>query len=207
MNTRSNCTASVKSPGGLPAAEFWLAVAAFAAMTLEPMAVRADIELGHTGATGRHRLADIHDSPGAVCDIVLPGTDSLGETRLRVNPPIIFARDRTDGTDEQPVGWQATVSILDDRTGAWRVVRRSEIARDLATDDLASYFDGEGWLAEFPLARATYSVTADMIWYDPDEPSRVEGRAIHAIEYFIVILRHQGEVTHGRTGGVCRAPR
>jgi hypothetical protein len=168
---------------------------------------RADVELGHSGETGRHRLADIYDSPGAVCDIVLPGHDSLGETRLRVNPPIIFARDRTDETDEQPVGWQVAVSVLDERSGAWRVVRQSDIARDLATDDLASYFDGQGWLAQFPLSGATYSAAVTMLWYDPEDPAHVEGRAIHEIEYFNVILRHQGEVFHGRTGSVCRAPR
>jgi len=72
----------------------------------------ADTELGHEGQVGRHRLADIHDSPGAVCDVVLPGRDSLGETWLRVNPPIMFARNRTDDADEQFVGWRANVSVL-----------------------------------------------------------------------------------------------
>jgi hypothetical protein len=138
---------------------------------------------------------------------VLPGPDSLGETWLRVNPPIIFANDRTPGEDEQPVGWQVTVSVLDERSDDWRVVRRSDIFRDMASDELASYFDGQGWLAAFPVARGTYAVTVDMLWYDPGEPSRVEGRASHAIEYFIVILRHQGEVSHGRTAPACGAPR
>ena len=54
---------------------------------------------GHDGLVGRHRLADMYDSPGAVCDIVLPGRDSLGETWLRVNPPIMFAINRTGGVD------------------------------------------------------------------------------------------------------------
>jgi hypothetical protein len=206
MRTRPNCTALARLPRGVLAATWiWLAVCTAILYGVEH--VRADIELGHSGETGRHRLADIYDSPGAVCDIVLPGHDSLGETRLRVNPPIIFARDRTEETDEQPVGWQAAVSVLDERTGAWRVVRRSDIARDLATDELASYFDGQGWLAQFPLSQATYAVAVTMFWYDPAEPSQVEGRAIHEIEYLNVILRHQGEVFHGRTGAVCGAPR
>jgi hypothetical protein len=206
MRPRPNCTARARLPGGvLAAVGIWLSVCATVLFAVE--LARADVELGHSGETGRHRLADIYDSPGAVCDIVLPGHDSLGETRLRVNPPVIFARDRTDETDEQPVGWQVAVSVLDERSGAWRVVRQSETARELATDDLASYFDGEGWLAQFPLSGATYSVAVTMLWYDPEDPAQVEGQAIHEIEYFNVILRHQGEVFHGRTGSVCRAPR
>lgn len=206
MTTRRNCTAFAGADRGWAPATLWLVVALLTA-GLRPATVHADVELGHTGETGRHRLADIYDSPGAVCDIVQPGPDSLGETWLRVNPPIVFARDRTDGIDEQWVGWRATVSALDERSGAWRVVRRSEIARDLAADNLASYFEGQGWLGAFPLSRATYSVNVEMIWYDPDNAERVEGRAVHAIEYFIVILRHQGQVSHGRTGSVCQAPR
>ena len=78
----------------------------------------ADIELGHEGQTGRHRLADMHDSPGAVCDIVLPGRDSLGETWLRVNPPIMFARNRTDDAR------RAAGRLASDRLGAERADRR-----------------------------------------------------------------------------------
>ena len=166
----------------------------------------ADTELGREGLTGRHRLADMYDSPGAVCDIVLPGRDSLGETWLRVNPPIMFARDRTAALDEQPVGWRATVSALNEETAAWRIVKRSEMARAVASDDLATYFDGEGWLAGFPLSRATYSVSVEMLWFDPREPQRVEGRAMYAVEHFATILRHDGETMHGRTAAVCRAP-
>src|SRR5690606_27071203 len=148
-----------------------------------------DVELGHTGQTGRHRLADMYDSPGAVCDIVLPGRESLGETWLRVNPPVMFARDRTSGRDEQQVGWRATVSALNARTGAWQVVRHSPTTRATASDDLASYFNGQGWLAGFPLTRATYSVTVEMLWYDPADPSQVEGTALHEVEHFAVFLR------------------
>jgi hypothetical protein len=155
----------------------------------------------------RHRLADMYDSPGAVCDIVLPGRDSLGETWLRVNPPIMFAIDRTDGVDEQQVGWRATVSALNEGTGAWRVVRRSAMTRTMATDQLASYFNGQGWLAGFPLARATYTVSVEMVWFDPGDPRQIEGRATHAIEHFSILMRHNGEVIHGRTSSVCRSPR
>jgi hypothetical protein len=168
---------------------------------------RADDELGHEGHTGRHRLADMHDSPGAVCDIVLPGSDSLGETWLRVNPPIMFARDRTAALDEQQVGWRAMVSALNEETGAWRIVRRSGTTRATASDDLASYFNGQGWLAGFPLSRATYTVTVEMIWYDPADSRRVEGRATHAVEHYAILLRHEGNVEHGRTSSICRGPR
>ena len=190
------------------AAGVWLAMLIFGTLLFAGVQVAlADIELGHDGLTGRHRLADMYDSPGAVCDIVLPGRDSLGETWLRVNPPIMFAINRTEGVDEQQVGWRATVSALNEGTGVWRVVRRSAMTRMTATDQLASYFNGQGWLAAFPLARATYSVSVEMVWYDPEDPRRIEGRATHAIEHFSILLRHNGETTHGRTSGVCRSPR
>ena len=169
-------------------------------------AAQADFELGHGGLTGRHRLADMYDSPGAVCDVVLPGRDSLGETWLRVNPPIMFAINRGDAVDEQQVGWRATVSALNEATGTWRVVRRSGMTRTMATDRLATYFNGQGWLAGFPLARATYSVTIEMIWYDPSDPRRIEGRATHEVEYFSIVLRHNGEPMRGRTSSVCGSP-
>jgi hypothetical protein len=180
---------------------------AMATMLAMPPAAPADTELGHTGDVGRHRLVDIYDSPGAVCDIVLPGNDSLGETWLRINPPVMFARDRTAGIDRQGVGWRAIVSARDERSGAWRVVRRSAIARDQASESLASYFNGEGWLAGFPVSHATYHVTVEMLWYAPDDPDVIDGRAIHGIEYFTIFLRHNGEVFHGRTASVCSAPR
>ena len=69
----------------------------------------------------------------------------------------MFAINRTGGVDEQQIGWRATVSTLNEDTGAWRVVRRSAMTRAMATDQLASYFNGQGWLAGFPLSRETYS--------------------------------------------------
>jgi hypothetical protein len=204
------CTGSneseVRARGRL-AAGAWLAVLVCGALLFASVpAALADFELGHEGLTGRHRLADMYDSPGAVCDIVLPGNDSLGETWLRVNPPIMFAVNRTDAIDEQQVGWRATVSALNEATGGWRVVRRSGMTRTMATDKLASYFNGQGWLAGFPLARATYSVTVEMVWYDPEDPRQIEGRATHEVEYFSIILRHNGETMRGHTSSVCGSP-
>ena len=103
-----------------------------------------------TGSTGRHRLADMYDSPGAVCDIVLPGRDSLGETWLRVNPPIMFAINRTGGVDEQQIGWRATVSALNEDTGAWRVVRRSAMTRTVATDQARQLLQWSGLAGRVP---------------------------------------------------------
>jgi len=118
MNGYRKCTVFISSGTrrryGLTAL-IWLAALA-SLLGNGPIAL-ADIELGHEGQVGRHRLADSHDSPGAVCDVVLPGRDSLGETWLRVNPPIMFARNRTGGTDEQFVSWRARVRALNEDTG------------------------------------------------------------------------------------------
>jgi hypothetical protein len=205
------CTFSSESKvrrHGRLAAGVWLAALVCGALLFAGVPVaQADFELGHEGLTGRHRLADMYDSPGAVCGIVLPGRDSLGETWLRVNPPIMFAINRSEAVDEQQVGWRATVSVLNEGTGVWRVVRHSAMTRTVATDKLAIYFNGQGWLAGFPLARATYSVSVEMVWYDPDDPRRIEGRATHGIEHFSIVMRHNGETLHGRTSSACRSPR
>jgi hypothetical protein len=185
----------------------WLAGLIIAASLLGSVPARADIELGHEGETGRHRLADMYDSPGAVCDIVLPGPDSLGETWLRINPPVMFADNRTPALDRQFVAWRATISVLNEHSGAWNVVRRSGTVRAMASDDLATYFNGQGWLAEFPLSRATYTATVEMLWYDPLDSLRIVGVARHAVEHYSILLRYDGEVMHGRTSSVCRAPR
>jgi hypothetical protein len=205
------CTVSSESNvcrrGRLPA-EAWLVALVCGVLLFAGVPVaQADFEQGHEGLTGRHRLADMHDSPGAVCDIVLPGHDSLGETWLRVNPPIMFAINRTEAVDEQQIGWRATVSALNEGTGVWHVVRHSAMTRMVANDKLASYFNGQDWLAGFPLARATYSVSVEMVWYDPNDPRQIEGRATHAIEHFSVVLRHNGETIQSRTASVCRSPR
>ncbi len=203
---RSDCTSRP-----LMAMSRWRTLAAVALavalLVSGPLATLADTELEHSGETGRHRLADIYDSPGAVCDIVLPGNDSLGETWLRVNPPIMFARDRTAAVDYQDVGWRAFVYAVDMDSNERRLVRQSEIALDYASDNLASYFSGQGWLAEFPVSRATYEVEVEMFWYDPDDTARIEGRAVHGVEYFLMVLRHHGESWSGRTAqSECHAP-
>ena len=86
-------------------------------------------------------------------------------------------------------------------------MRRGTTAREVASDQLASYFNGQGWLAEFPLTRATYIVTVEMIWYDRHDPRRIDDRATHAIEHFSILPRHHGETLHGRTSSVRGAHR
>jgi hypothetical protein len=208
MNGKCTVSSTSKvSRRGRLAAEVWLVAVACGGLLFAGVPVaQADFELGHDGPTGRHLLADMYDSPGAVCDIVLPGHDSLGETWVRVNPPIMFAINRTEAVDEQLVGWRATVSALNEGTGVWRVVRRSATTRMMANDKLASYFNGQDWLAGFPLARATYSVSVEMIWFDPQDPHRIEGRATHAIEHFSIVLRHNGETMQGHASSVCGSP-
>ncbi|MFN8594023.1 MAG: hypothetical protein U0031_21425 [Thermomicrobiales bacterium] len=181
-----------------------LVVVACAVILFCTPAALADIELGHTGLTGRHRLADMYDSPGAACDIVLPGRNSLGETWIRVSPPVIFARDRTPGVDEQPVGWRANILVLNERTGIWQTVRQGVTIRTTATDQLASYFNGQGWLVGFPLSHAAYRATVEMFWYDPDAAEQIEGHAIHAVEHYALFFRHDGMTISGRTGSLCQ---
>jgi hypothetical protein len=210
MNLCSKCTALPKRDSLTRtrlALARWVRGCALVVLVLAANpAARADMELGREGLVGRHRLVDMHDSAGATCDIILPGRESLGETWLYVNAPIIFARNRTPAIDEQLVGWQATTSARDESTDAWHVVRQSDVAREMASDDLASYFHGQGWLAEFPLGRTSYSVTVEMFWYDPSNPNQIEGRVTYAIENYSIQLHFNGQDTYLRTASVCHSP-
>jgi len=86
-------------------------------------------------------------------------------------------------------------------------VRQSDVARETASDDLASYFHGQGWLAEFPVGRATYSVTVEMFWYNPSDPSQIEGRATYAIENYSIQLHFEDQSIYLRTDSSCHSPR
>ena len=67
---------------------------------VSPVAVSADTPVSHRGSFGAHALIDSVEYPGARC--LYDG--DLNTVRVRVRPPMVFARDRTSARDMQWVG-------------------------------------------------------------------------------------------------------
>ena len=178
---------------------------ALVALALLAAAAAADRELGHEGFVGRHALADIQDSPGGVCTFILPGPHSLGETLLRVNPPVLYAYDATAGEDGQRVGWRARIAAASEG-GEWRPVHEGPWRWDEATDRQATYFGGEAFFATFRHAAGHYAVTVEMAWADPTDADRIVGRAEHAVERYAIQVASRGATTQGGVGMECRLP-
>src|SRR3954469_17116805 len=118
---------------------------ALLALTLKPSgSAMAAAELGQAGDIGGHGLTDSRESPGATCRFAPPFAWSLGETWIQVRPPVMFARDVTDGVDEQLVGWRATIQVWDHASRTWQQLRQGEIQRAVAADNRAAIFDSRG---------------------------------------------------------------
>jgi hypothetical protein len=171
----------------------------------------ADVAAGMSGVVGHHTLADIQDSPGAICTFALPGPGSLGETLLRVNAPVVYAADTTAGEDRQPVGWRARIDAYDDAAGGgaggWRRVQTGPLVRDEASDRVATYFDGDGHLAAFLAVDVAYAAAIDLFWFDPADPDRVTGRAELTVERYALLVRDRAGTRQAGVAGSCRLPR
>lgn len=158
------------------------------------------------GTVGLSGLADIQDSPGAVCTFTPPWPGSLGETLVRVNPPVMFAVDSTPETDRQPVGWRGSVSAFDPDGNAWVPVAASDVRRDTATDQTATYFGGEGWIAGFLTTGVAYNVGVEMLWFDPAAPGTITGRVQAVVDRYAVLVHTPSGVTQHGVHSLCRAP-
>jgi hypothetical protein len=152
----------------------------------------AELELGHAGDIGGHGLTDTLESPGATCRFALPLVWSRGETWIQVRPPIIFARDASDRTDEQLVGWRAVVLTLDEASSAWREVTAGSTERAIAADNRSAPFDSRGPGTQFFVGYGAYLVTTDLFWYDrltAGEEPRLAGQAEYQITNYAIAVR------------------
>ena len=157
--------------------------------------VRADVELGHAGNVGGHGLTDTRESPGATCRFAPPLAWSLGETWIQVRPPVMFARDTTERTDHQLVGWRAVVSTWDRASDAWKLLVEGKTQRAVAAENRAAQFDSRGEETEFFLGYGTYLVTVDLFWYErmgPGEEPWLAGQAEYKVAHYAIAVRDRG---------------
>ena len=125
-------------------------------------------ELPPTGMTGKFGVfgaVDTVDYAGARCVYADEGFQVL--TRIKVRPPIMYARDRTHHTDTQTVGWVFSVWTAHDVTSdTWDEVYESDVQIATATDAHNARFSTRGWKVVPDVNTTTsYLVRMSMLWY------------------------------------------
>lgn len=183
-----------------------LALFAMAILAVMPSPAAGEQITAQDGITGHAGLADIQDSPGALCAFAVPGPGTLGETVIRVNPPVIFAADTTPGLDRQQVGWQARIHVFSPRDNRWVTAAESPVATGDASDQTATYFDGDAWTQQFMLTGGVYAVTVEMLWFDPAAPETVSGHMTATIERYALVVRARAGATQAGVHSTCRMP-
>jgi hypothetical protein len=167
---------------GRPLRSTFLTIAALA--TLLPGAAAADTPLGHSGRFGAHFLTDTEEYPGARCRFET-GTETRALVGIRVRPPVIYARDRSDGRDEQVVGWRILVQRLDTHQAdpTWEPFATTSVRYATAYDDQAASFAmREVRIDHVGGADVRYRVRVGMRWLAPGTPS-VTGTARHGVDH------------------------
>jgi hypothetical protein len=152
----------------------------------------AAFRLGRAGNIGGHGLTDSRESPGVTCRFAPPLDWSLGETWIQVRPPVMFARDVSDGVDEQQVGWRATILAWDQDSQSWQERAQGETQFAVAADNRAATFDSRGPETTFFLGYGAYQVTMQLFWYEgrgPDGKPRVAGQAEYQLQHYALAVR------------------
>lgn len=162
------------------------ALLAMLLMALPGTAV-ADRSGNESGQTGAHHLVDTADTPGAWCGYTFDDEYALLYL-VRVQPPVVFARDRTTARDAQRVGWRVVLTALDGGGRSW-VVATSRWRRATAWDDSPAAFTPRivpvphpDFMTDWPSIRAWVQLR----WYAPDDPHRVVGSSDHGIDFHLV---------------------
>ena len=152
----------------------------------------AAFRLGRAGNIGGHGLTDSRESPGVTCRFAPPLDWSLGETWIQVRPPVMFARDISDGVDEQQVGWRATILAWDQDSQLWQERTQGETQYAVAADNRAATFDSRGPETTFFLGYGAYQATMQLFWYEgrgPDGEPRLAGQAEYQLQHYALAVR------------------
>ena len=128
-----------------------------------------------TGVFGNWSIANSPDRSNSNC-LYQPFVDAQHPNgrrlvRIEVRPPVMYARNRTAGTDSQPVWYVATLTRVD-QSGNHTPVEKGPIQTSVATDVSPASFP----FTSFDLSNrgpGTYSVVIDMSWRQPSSPNGI----------------------------------
>lgn len=139
--------------------------------------VTADTPGSHVGPMGRHHLADNEDNPGVGCFYNSGNT----LTKVVVESPFVYARNRTSSRDRQLVGWVFRVQEGDPATGYPTTLYTSPVQRAYAYDNTVAPFTRRS--ATVPgLASKSYRIHVSMYAYTAS--NAIEGRATHIVDWY-----------------------
>jgi hypothetical protein len=133
---------------------------------------------------------DTTEYPGATCRY----DGGMNLYRVRVRPPIVFARDRTSARDMQWVGWVVELQYRPD-TGSFSTVQRSSVVKVMALDDTPAPFRQRTVTVERPRGSGSWRVVSRMIWYKPGTAGTWQGTARHRISVYDYPLAPPGAVS------------
>ena len=150
----------------------------------------ADQPVSHRGSFGPHALVDTLEYPGATCRY----DRDLNLERVRVRPPIVFARDRTSARDMQWVGWVVELQYAPD-DGTYSTVQKSSAVKVMALDDTPAPFRQRTVTVERPRGSGSWRVVSRMIWYKPGTASTWQGTARHRVSVYDYPLAPPGAVS------------
>jgi hypothetical protein len=147
----------------------------------------ADTPVFEHGRTGEHALVDTESEPGAWCGYV-PGDEGADLVLVRVEPPIVYARDRTPERDHQRVGWRVLLMARSWLDHIARPVAITDTRRARAWDDTPATLDrvlvpvsSFSWVSDYP--NAWIRAYVEIVWYRPGDPDRVAGRSRHRVDW------------------------
>jgi len=160
----------------------------------------------HRGKTGKHKFRDSLEKPGARCvyqavePSVAADEAAVELVGVKVRPPKVWAIDRNDRVNRQPVAWRF---ILQEKSGdgEWTKVKRSRTQVRRASDRRAANFKRLGVRYDGDPA-AEYRVKSKAYWLSRRNPLKKVGAATHVVDYYKV----RGAVEEGSCPGGIPAP-
>jgi hypothetical protein len=108
-----------------------------------------------------------------------------GLSKIRVQPPIVLARDRTHGRDAQRVGWRVVVRLFEGYYPDYSIktVLRTTVRTARAWDDRPAAFEART-IDVSRFRGFSIWVRVQMVWYRAGDPSVIEGRAMQRVWWY-----------------------
>jgi hypothetical protein len=159
-----------------------LAVIPFAFVLAASQVAAASDDSGNVGV---HTLIDTTEYPAVTCTYRNPG-DLLHTMNVRA--PIIFAFDRTAGTDSQTVGWRFRIQRATTASGStdYAPFYVSPTWKAVTTDRRAAQLSPRAYTFASQIGGFRYRILYDLYWYYPSA-HKVDGRAVHLNTYYLGI--------------------
>lgn len=166
-----------------------------------PLSATADTSLQEHGWTGDHWLVDTQASPGAWCGYVWDDEYPLLYL-VRVEPPVVFARDRTATRDHQRVSWRVVLTAYLAGEGT-SVVAVSPYRLATAWDDTPAALSRIIVRYPFPGFETDPMIRAwvDIRWHAPGDPSHIKGWSRHRVDTYQVNVFEPVTVARCRSYG------